>query len=43
MVALTFASWNLIGEFLRRLDALKTSGLIAVGWYVGLYVAAVHH
>jgi hypothetical protein len=26
LVSLTFASWNLIGDFLRRLDALKQAG-----------------
>jgi hypothetical protein len=26
MVTQTFASWNHIGEFLRRLDALKRAG-----------------
>jgi hypothetical protein len=30
LVSLTVASWNLIGEFLRRLDVTEKTGLIAV-------------
>jgi hypothetical protein len=42
LVSLTVASWNLIGEFLRRLDVTEKTGLIAVSCTLACALL-VHH